>query len=135
MPRYAQINDDGLCVAVSDLRDEHDEANLILLGENENRMGQVWSGSAWSTPTPPVVYAVLTHLEFIELCETVGGTTDAMLVASKSDPLLAAFWIKFDMAQDLRHDDSRTAAGLAALNALGYLPNGAQAVLDAWPTL
>lgn len=60
--------------------------------------------------------------------------TDAMLVAARNDANLAAMWIKLEMAMGVERDDADTAAGLAALAALGYLPNGAQAVLDAWPT-
>jgi hypothetical protein len=75
-----------------------------------------------------------TRLEFVRLCMSAGGMTPDMLVQAKAAPELAAMWIMLDMAQEVQRDDPEIAPGLAALEALGYLPNGAQAVLGAWPT-
>ena len=77
--------------------------------------------------------ATLTKLQFITLGQTAGGMTDSQLVAAKGDGSLAAMWVKFEMATAVDRDDPNTQAAVAALEQLGYLPNGAQAVLDAWP--
>ena len=84
-----------------------------------------------SVPSPPLS---LTKLEFVTLCQTAGGMTDANLVSAHTDTNLAAMWIKLDMATSVDRDNAITTAGLAALAGLGYLPNGAAAVVSAWPT-
>lgn len=85
-------------------------------------------------PPPPPVPRPITHLEFIGLCQTAGGMSDAQLLAARSDSALEVMWLKFQMAKQLDHDNADTQAGIAALDSLGYLPNGAAAVLAAWPT-
>lgn len=97
-----------------------------------------WSGSAWvveDLPPRPTVYAALTRIEFSRLCMGPGGMTHQMLVQARAAPELAAMWIMLDMAEQVQRDDPEVAPGLAALATLGFLPNGAQAVLDAWPTV
>ena len=84
-------------------------------------------------PDPSPQPATLTKLQFITLGQTAGGMTDSQLVAAKGDANLAAMWVKFEMATAVDRDDPNTQAAVAALEQLGYLPNGAQAVLDAWP--
>ncbi len=82
-----------------------------------------------SDPVPqPIDEAAL-----IDLCQSAGGMTDAQLVSAFNDPQLAAFWIKLRATSTILPTDQRTQDGLAAVDALGYLPEGAQAVLDAWP--
>ncbi|MBQ4826551.1 hypothetical protein J4729_18670 [Leisingera sp. HS039] len=75
----------------------------------------------------------ITRLEFVRLCMSAGGMTQELLVQAKAAPELAAMWIMLDMAQQVQKGDPEVAPGLGALEALGHLPNGAQAVLDAWP--
>jgi hypothetical protein len=85
-------------------------------------------------PLIPARLASLSKLEFMELVQSAGGMTDAQLVAAHNNAALAALWIKFDRAPEQIHKDHPLVApGLAALAALGYIPNGAQALLDAWP--
>jgi hypothetical protein len=76
----------------------------------------------------------LTRVEFARLCMGSGGMMPEMLVAAKAAPELAAMWIMLDLAVQVQKGDPEIPPGLAALEALGHLPNGAQAVLDAWPT-
>jgi len=83
--------------------------------------------AAGSEPLP------LNQVDFIKLCQEAGGMTDDMLVACESDNRIKAFWIKFDRAPVLHKTDPRTQAGIAALAALGYLPNGAAAMNSGWP--
>ena len=104
--------------------------------------------SAWTPPTgcsvrvhvPPEptvsdpVPQPLDEAALIDLCQSAGGMTDAQLVAAFNDANLAAFWIKLRAASTILPTDQRTIAGLDAVETLGYLPEGAAAVLAAWPT-
>jgi hypothetical protein len=76
----------------------------------------------------------LTRVEFVRLCMGAGGMTQEMLVQARQAPELAAMWIMLEMAEKVSKDDPEIGPGLAALENLGHLPNGAQAVLDVWPT-
>ncbi len=85
-------------------------------------------------PDPPTAPTTLSHLEFIELVQSAGGMTDAQLVAAHNDASLAALWIKFDHAPaSIEKTHPLVTPGLDALAAAGYVPNGRDAVLDAWP--
>lgn len=98
-------------------------------------MGWVKQGSSWVAPAPVFTPASLTHLQFIEHVQAVGGVSDAELVAAKADANLAAFWLKFDMATSLERDNATTQAGLAALVATGHLTElASQAIIDEWPS-
>jgi len=55
-------------------------------------------------------------------------------VQAKAAPYLEALWIMLDFCIEIKHDDEDIGPGLAALDALGYLPGGAAAVFAAWPT-
>jgi hypothetical protein len=79
--------------------------------------------------------AAIGKVEFIRLVQTAGGMTDAMLVAAHEDVNLKPLWIKFQMASVVEIADPDTQGGLVALEALGYVPNGAAAVLQAWPSI
>lgn len=81
----------------------------------------------------PLQPGSLTKLQFISLGQKAGGMTDAQLVAARGDANLAAMWIKLELAEQVDRDNADTQTAISALDALGYLPNGAQAVLDAWP--
>ena len=76
----------------------------------------------------------ISRLEFTDLCQDAGGMTDAMLVASNSNPALAALWLKFNMVTEIHRDSDLTKDGLVALSLLEYLPNGIFSVNEAWPT-
>lgn len=85
-------------------------------------------------PQPEPAPLVLGRLQFIVLCQTAGGMTDAMLVAAQKNPAFEAFWIKYQMASAVDRDDPITRTALDALAAGDYLPNGKAAVIAAWPT-
>jgi hypothetical protein len=89
----------------------------------------------WETPEPALAPVVLGKYQFIELAQTAGGLSDDQLVDLHDDTSkpVRAFWIKFNAASEMRKTDPATAGALTALEYLGYLPNGAAAVLDAWP--
>lgn len=89
----------------------------------------------WAAPVVEPVPVVMTHLQFIEHAQAVGGLTDEDLVAARADPLLAAFWIKFELATSMERDHPTTVQGLAALVATGHLTEeGRDAIVDMWPT-
>lgn len=76
----------------------------------------------------------LTQIDFITLCQTAGGMTDAQLVTCRGDATFAAMWIKFNAAAAINRDDARVQAGLAGLEQVGYInKGGAAAVIAAWP--
>jgi hypothetical protein len=50
--RYAQVNDDFVCVAVSTFNTAADAPNLISLGDDENPIGHAWSDGEWIAPPP-----------------------------------------------------------------------------------
>jgi hypothetical protein len=86
-----------------------------------------------TTASPQAVPRALTRLQFVRLCKSAGGMTGQMLVAAEADDNLAEMWIMLRLAEDVSRDDPDTAAGLGALEALGYLPEGAAGVIGAWP--
>ena len=96
----------------------------------------------WSEPTnipeptsPPLIPRALTNLEFLRHAQSVGGLTDENLIAAYDNAMLKVFWLKFNIAKEIRKDDSDIAAGLAAWQALGYLTEeGAAAIVDQWPS-
>lgn len=51
MPRYAQIDSNGLCVAVSDLSGEVEAPHMIPIGEGDF-LGKAWIDGEWVTPAP-----------------------------------------------------------------------------------
>ena len=56
MPYYAQITEDGICTAVSELRDEANAPHLVPINAlSAAPLGRRWDGSAWhDVPVPPV---------------------------------------------------------------------------------
>ncbi len=82
-------------------------------------------------PAPQRAPRILTKLEFTMLAASVGGMPS--VAAAKSDPALADFWVFFDLATQVERDHDLTQQGLAAMEAAGHLPNGADAVIAAWP--
>ena len=112
----------------------------LAINDSIAQIGWSYDGMVFTPPPAapvvpqPVVPKPLTKLEFIRLCRSAGGSTPDMIVAAKKDVLLEYMWMEFEMAHGVEKDDPSTAEGLGALETLGYLPNGAQAVLDAWPS-
>lgn len=98
-------------------------------------IGWTKQGSNWAPPQVPSQPRSLTHLEFIDHVQEHGDVSDAGLVSAKADPLLAAFWIKFDIATAFERDNATTQQGLAALVATGHLTEPArQTIIDEWPS-
>ncbi|WP_282076298.1 hypothetical protein [Epibacterium ulvae] len=97
----------------------------------------VWDGAGWiveGIPTPEPRYTPLDSAALIQLLETAGGMTPEQVVASNDDPSLKYFWLLLQVTPYTSRDNLKLPAALTGLEVAGYLPNGAQAVLDAWPT-
>lgn len=98
--------------------------------------GTPWAGGAFAVaplPAPEPPPRSLSRMEFVNLAQSAGGMTDEQLVTAHADPLLAALWLKLQLATAVERDDPATRAGLEGMAGLGYLPNGAAAVIEAWP--
>lgn len=66
MPRYAQIDANGVCIGISSLSGEVDAPNLIPLQPDQSPTGQRWQNGEWvdepqpepeQQPSTPVLYA------------------------------------------------------------------------------
>lgn len=136
---YARIdNNVAVEVIAQDVYDAMPDIGQALFTNvpDDVQRGWVLDGDTWSAPEPDPVATTpqpLTRVQFARLCMSVGGMTPEMLVASRADANLAAMWTMLEMATHLEKEDPEIVPGLTALHALGYLPNGVQAVLDAWP--
>jgi hypothetical protein len=75
----------------------------------------------------------LTKLEFIRLISSKGGATPQNILDAYKDPNLAYFWLMFEVSTGVSRSDPEVREGLGAIDSLGYIPNGKQAVLDNWP--
>jgi len=134
---YAQINADGICEAVSDLKDKVNAAHMIPIADNENPIGKKWENGIWNNVAAPTIYKILTKLQAIERLMTDGGMTPTELVTAREDPNLKFYWMVWEFAgtDDVNRNSPDTAAVLAALQDNGYIT---QAELDAimanWPT-
>ena len=122
-----EIADAGYIVSPD--KPDHDPATERVVWQQEL---QDWVIEALPPPPDPRP-RTLTRVEFARLCMSAGGMTPDMLVQARAAPELATMWILLEMATQVQKDDPEIPTGLAGLEALGFLPNGAQAVLDAWP--
>lgn len=48
--RYAQIDQSGICIGISNLSGEVDSPSLIQVGPSEEPLGTKWTGSDWVSP-------------------------------------------------------------------------------------
>lgn len=136
--RYAQINADNICEAISDLKGEVTAAHMIPIADDENPIGKKWENGAWvDGPAPAASYKILTKLQAISLLMTDGGMTLPELVTAREDANLKGYWMIWEFAgtDDVNRASPNTAAVLAALRDNSYIT---QAELDAimanWPT-
>lgn len=107
--------------------------DLVNNPDGRAACGWVEDPAAVPPPAPPRPPAVLSRLGFVGLVQAAGGMTDFMLMEAADNVLFRAFWVKFQMAEQVEKGDPITVAALTALEEAGYLPNGSSAVLSAWP--
>ena len=86
-------------------------------------------------PAYPTAFMQLTKLQFVRLLQEYGGMTIEQTIAASEDVNLKYFWVLVEMTGGFDYEDPSLGPGLDLLYALGYIPNGKQAVLDNWPTL
>jgi hypothetical protein len=81
MPRYAQIDENGNCIGVSDLAGEVDAPHMILIGPEDFPSGQRWTGSGWEDlpAAPPPLSPITPRQMLIGLLSI--GITEAMVLA------------------------------------------------------
>lgn len=93
-------------------------------------------GSYAAPPEPEKepVYQKLDSAALITLLEAAGGMTPELVVQCHQDPQMAYFWLLLQVTPYTSRENPKLPAALDAMVALGYLPNGSQSVLDAWPT-
>lgn len=53
MYRYAQIDENGYIVGISQLSSEMSEPNLIQIDESFDPTNKKWNGASWESYTPP----------------------------------------------------------------------------------
>ena len=141
MSRLAYIDPETNAVTQLIAADPGFDPNAIPVPEEQLvRIGTVYDPKAgtFDAPmreviAPEPTYAALSPVGFVRLCMSAGGMTPEQLVRSKADANLAAMWIMFEMATEVARGDPEVAQGLGAMEQLGYLPNGAEAMLEAWP--
>lgn len=144
--RYVQIDSEGYVISDSNLSGKVDRPDMIPVPRDyPSVIGKKWTGTEWEDLPEPEpepeeeaepIPMVLSKYDFIMLCQAAGGMTEEMTVnALKNEPELEYFWLMLDLQESfgIRQNDPQIEAGLAAMAVLGYLPDGAQAVLDAWP--
>lgn len=106
MPRYAQIDENGNCVSVSDLAGEIDADHMIPIGPGEFPAGQRWTGSEWEDLPPP--------------------EPSADMVGAERDRRIAAGFTFGGTFYQSRPEDRENIMG-ASTAALGAMMQGAQA--------
>jgi len=142
---YAHEGADGVAYALTATHSQLAAGNVVALpGYDTSVLGRRRVGAQWldvdpppepePEPTPDPRPAAIDEAALIDLCQSAGAMSDEQLVAADADPALRVFWIKLRAASALLPTDPRVQDGLAAVEALGYLPAGSSAVLAAWPT-
>lgn len=138
MKTYAQINNEGVCIGVSELSGEVDAPHMIPIGPDENPIACTWTGSDWLQPAPtPPSYRAIDKVEAMGLIRAVTGMTPAEELAFRDDENLALFWRiwREDVGNVIHRDHPMTATILDAIEGAGYIDAGQrQAILESWPT-
>ena len=142
MPRYAQINEAGLCIAVSDLSGEVEAPHMIPIGDGDF-LGKSWIDGEWvapvpSAPAPPSARITrlafrnrFTQAEKIALELAALDNPSATMAQRQQAAALRAHLKDLDSATfvDLNHPEAVTA--VQSLEAGGLLASGrAATILD-----
>lgn len=121
---YAQIDENGVAVAVSELSGEVEQANMIRLDAGAGDvLGRRWSGGKWIEVEPePEVSAAITRLEFRE--RFTPAEKVAIYTAAKQSVELQVWLDDLAAASDVRTDYPATVGGVQALEAAGLIAPG-----------
>ena len=119
MPYYAQLNDDGIAVAVTQTHGPLTGPGLVAIESLDTAvLGRRRVGSQWvEVPQPAPV--TLTNLAFRS--RFTEGEKIAIYTLAASD-LRVRIWLDdLNAAQEIRIDDARIVAGLGVLSAAGVI--------------
>lgn len=133
--RYAQIDDNGICIGVSDLSGEVDAPHMIPIGPEDNPIGHTWENGEWiAPPPPPPNYRTLSRAEFTSLVST--GLSSAEKLALRKDEAMELAWLEIgDLGDAIPRDHEYVNNFLTnAVDAALLTSAQSAAVLDNWPT-
>ena len=122
MPYYAQLNDDGLAIAVTDAAGPLSGSNMISLGSLDSSvLGRRWTGTEWQDVDPPAV-RVITRLQFRS---RFTDDEKRAIYAARASNVDVDIWLDdLASATDVQLDDPRTIGGVQALEAAGLIGPG-----------
>lgn len=135
--RYAQIDDNGICIGVSDLSGEVDAPHMIPIGPEDNPIGFTWDGNGWIAPpplpVPPPPYNTLTKAAFTALVSI--GLSSSQKLALRKDEAMELAWMEIgDLGDAIPRDHEYTTSFLDAARGAGLLSQSqVDAVLSNWP--
>ena len=143
MNRYAQIDSNNICFAVTDLSGVVEKPNLIPTSR-QDVLGMKWTGSGWITPDParPEPITTMTHLSFLR--RFTAAERSALRAAAKTDPILDDAMYLFEQAKEIDTTDVDTQQFTGYMIQEGLLAPERQAEvlapvnqdeLDAWDDL
>jgi hypothetical protein len=122
MPYYAQTDNAGVVVSVSELAGEVTGPNLVRINTlDTGLLGCTYDGTSFTPPPPPppkprIITKVAMLTRRLTQAEFVG-----ILIAAKSDPAIEAWKYVFDAANTIDLDGQNTREGMALLVRKGLL--------------
>ena len=125
---YAQINDDNVVIAISQLREEINQPNLIsIVDYNELLLGKIWNGSDFDNA--PIVesnidpYAnIVTRLQFLSLFTET--ELQNILTAAKNNVQIEVYVVKLQSTEHVDLTSDTTINALNSLESIGLLDTG-----------
>ncbi len=131
--RYAQIDETGLCVGVSDLSGPVSAPHMVLLADGESPLGMIRDNGKWKAVPVVTSPRALTFVEFFALAYG-HGLTAAKYTEARSNPNMAIFFDMLQAAQGIQKDDPFTQMGADAFVSAGILSQAQRtAIFDNWP--
>jgi len=123
--RYAQLNEEGVAVAVSDLAGPVEAPGVIRIEAGADVIGKRWDGEEWQGVS--AVRPALTRLQFRE--RFTPAEKLAIYQAAEAD-LRVRIWLDdLNAASEVRTDYPATVEGVQALEAAGVIGPGRAAVI------
>lgn len=130
--RYAQLDEQNVCVSISDLSGPVDASNMIQIDSGESLLGKLWEGGQWSDA--PKTAKPLTFVQFVGLAYEHGGMTATKYAEARGNPQLSIFFDMLQPANGIIKDDPFTIACAEAFVSAGVLTQeGVDAIFANWP--
>jgi hypothetical protein len=137
MMRYAQINTNSICIAVSNLKGEVTAAHMIPIADDANPIGKKWENGTWNDVATPITYRTINKMEAIKLVITHAGMDAAAEEAMYDDPNLSLLWKRWNNwvpYDDINRDKPDVAEFLGGLIAAGHMTQAqVDALMADWP--